>query len=175
MNNSGQAYSAFKLLIAAIVAVAILAILIPILMNIVIPGNDIQTVTTQMIQKQKDMPGGLDTQGPVKFSPGTNLAPSALVGNSGLSADQICLHKGELADRTELEVVGNTIMHSGTSEVRTSVSVTCNRSNVLVNSINEMGLFDSDIEFDGTVGVCNCPIDSDTATQLCCVVILRYS
>ncbi len=172
MNSTGQAYSVFKLLIAAIVALAILAILIPIITNIVIPGNDIQTVSKQMIQEMSPMPGALKTSDPVIFKTGSNLAPSALAGSSGLAGDQICVHKGDFEDNDALSIQGSTIMNNSISDIQVKVSVTCNASNQMIDSLEEMGLAS---DFDGDAGECSCPLDNSNASQKCCVVILKYA
>ena len=175
MNDRGQAYSVFRLLIAAIVAVAILAILIPIIMNIFPPGNDISAVTKQLVQKQEGMPGALDTSTEVIFKTGSSLAPSAIAGNTGLTAEQVCLHKGDFIDNEFIKVQGQTIMNVGSSDIQMKVSVICNQTNKILTSINELEIFQTELDFDGTDGICQCPIESDTATQKCCAVMLRYS
>jgi len=168
MNTRGQAYSSFKLLIAAIVAVAILAILIPILMSIVVPGNDIQTVTAQMINNQSPQPGAISSSQTVNFASNSNLASSAIVGNSGLTSDQICLHKGDHASRETIEVRGSSLMNVG-PDLDMKVSVMCNRANALMDSLQELGY---DIQFNGQDGFCNCQLET---TQKCCVAILKYA
>ena len=168
MNKTGQAYSAFRLLIAAIVAVAILAILITIIVDIPIPGNDIQTVTTQMVQNQLPQPGTIKTSNQVNFASGSNLASSTLVGTSGLSEDQICLHKGDHVNSAAIEVRGSSLMNAG-QDLQVKVAVSCNRANELMNTLQDYG---EDIEFGGQDGVCNCNFDT---TQKCCVVILKYA
>ncbi len=170
MNQSGQAYSVFKLLIAAIIAVAILYILISIIGGINIFGSDVQTVAKQIIQKQVDMPGQLDTSTAAVFKAGTNLAPSALVGNSGLTPDQICLYKGDLVDNQAVEVTGSTLMQNGTTDLTVKISVMCHKANALVDALEEVGL---PIDFgDTTTGTCGCNLDTP---QKCCVVMLRFA
>ncbi len=173
MNRKGQAYSTFKLLIAAIVAVAILYILMSIIGIIPTIGGDIQTSTKQMIQKQSTMPGALDTtSSPVSFGAGSNLAPSSLVGNSGLSTTQICLSLGDHFENENLSAQGFTIMNNGRTSVQVKVSVVCNSSNDLLGSLAEMGLQDT---FEEGQATCGCALDDDTEVQRCCAVILRYA
>ena len=175
MDNKGQAYSAFQLLIAAIVAIAILGILISIIIIVVPPGNDLPTVAKQMIEKQKENRGAISTSGKVKFMAGSSLAPTALVEGTGLSPDQVCIHKGDLVNDAALKMQGSVLVNSSNNDREAKVSVICNGANSLLASINELELFQGDIEFDGEKGKCNCPIDNEAATQLCCAVMLKYS
>jgi len=176
LNSRGQAYSTFKLLIAAIVAVAVLYILMSILGMIPNIGGDIGTTTRNMIQKQADSLGALETTpSAVSFNGGSNLAPSALVGTTGLSADQICLHKGDQVDNTNLEIQGKTLRNAGTNALQVKVSVTCNYSKDLVSSLEEMGFDDVAGSLnDSESGVCDCPLDEES-NKKCCVVILKYA
>jgi hypothetical protein len=174
MNSRGQAFSTFKLLIAAIVAIAILAILIPILTGLIIPGNEIQTVTKQLVQNQRVSPGELATSNDVIFKEGSSLAPSALSENTGMTADQVCLHLGTFAGNNVFNLQGKTIMNSGQDRT-IRVSVMCHRSNQLLEALNELELLSEEIEFDGEAGSCDCELDSDTDSQMCCAVILRHA
>jgi len=172
MNRQGQAYSVFRLLIAAIVAVAILAILIPIILSIVVPGNEVQTVSKQLVQEMSPQPGAIKTSNSVIFRTESNLAPSALAAGSGLAADQICVHKGDFKDNDSLVVQGSTIMNNSPTDLQVKVSVMCNASNQMMGALEEMSM---ELDFDGDAGECGCPLDSSTATQKCCIVVLRYS
>ncbi|MBN2067566.1 MAG: hypothetical protein JW744_03805 [Candidatus Diapherotrites archaeon] len=172
MDSKGQAYSVFKLLIAAIIAVAMLYILMSIIGLIVPPGNDVQNYAKQMIQKQKDLLGAMDTSPAVSFNAGTSLATKALVGNSGLTSDQICIHKGDFATNQNLSLAGNSIVNGGTSNLSVKARVVCDHSNNLVQTVEDL---ESGIDLSGDDGVCECPIESETATQLCCAVILKYA
>lgn len=175
LNHTGQAYSTFQLLIAAIVAVAILYILMSILGIIPNLGGDIVTTTKNMIQKQADSPGSLERSAAVGFNPGSNLAPSTLIGNSGLSSDQVCINKGDFATNDKLVIHGKSLMNDGSTAVQVKVSVTCNYSKDLINSLEEIGFQDvADTINDGETGVCDCPLDEDS-NKKCCVVILKYA
>ncbi len=180
MDSRGQAYSVFKLLIAAIVAVAVLYILLNIIIRVIPPGNNVQDVAAQMIGKQKDQPGQIDTSTSVTFGAGTSLASKALVGSSGLTKEQICLHKGDYVDNETLQVQGSTIMNAGTQNVTLKARVACDNSNELLETITPI---EGELYFDTpetagpeSEGVCACDIVSgSTSTQLCCVVILKYA
>lgn len=171
MNQSGQAYSVFKLLIAAIIAVAILSILISIIVNIIGPGTDVATIAKQEIEKQVSLPATLGTSSiSASFNARTNLAPDALVGNSGLTPEQICLHKGDFSGNKALEVRGNTIMQNGPNNLKVKVSVMCHKANALLESLAQAKFEGIELN-DGVDGTCGCDL---TMTQKCCVVILRY-
>ncbi len=97
MNQKGQAFSAFKLLIAAVIAVAILGILMPILSQVTgiitkAPGEEISMV----LANQVGNPGNYTVTNEFTFKPNEGVSTMALAaGTPGLSADQICLSLGE--------------------------------------------------------------------------------
>ena len=132
-------------------------------------SGDIATITKQMLQERSD-PGALDTSTYGYFRAGTNLTPMALVGNSGLAPEQICLHKGDLRDNNALEVKGESIMNKGTTDLTVKVSIMCNKANALEDALKEVGF--EGIELNSEYGTCDCDL---TSTLQCCVVILRYA
>jgi len=97
INQKGQAFSAFKLLIAAVIAVAILGILMPILSQVTgiitkAPGEEISMV----LANQVGNPGNYTVTNEFTFKPNEGVSTMALAaGTPGLSADQICLSLGE--------------------------------------------------------------------------------
>ena len=99
MNQQGQAYSTFKLLIAAIVAMAILAILIPIIMNVIglikaSPQDEAKSLLSDLV----GAPGALKHTKEVVFESDSVLAASALAERLPLAKDQICMSTGEFEE-----------------------------------------------------------------------------
>ncbi|MDP2974229.1 MAG: hypothetical protein Q8N60_04210, partial [Candidatus Diapherotrites archaeon] len=78
---------------------------------------DVQTVAQQMIRNYLDMPGYLNTSTAAVFKAGSNLPRSALVGNTALVPEQICLHKGDLKDNGALEVTDGSIWYTGATNL----------------------------------------------------------
>lgn len=97
MDQEGQAYSAFKLLIAAIVAMAILGILMPIIMQVMgILTKPPADATITLIDKLAAQPGTMLMTEVVTFEPGGgNLVASTLAERTALSSEQICLSLGD--------------------------------------------------------------------------------
>ena len=92
MNREGQAFSAFQLLIAAIVAMAFLAILLPLLLNSAgffkaSPLNETKSLLSEMLLA----PGAIKYTQDVVFENGDVLASSSLASGLPLNEDQICL------------------------------------------------------------------------------------
>ena len=136
MNNKGQAYSTFKLLIAAIVALAILMILMPIIASVLqIFQNDPADKTIELLNDLYNKPEGIKTtQMVVTFTPNYVLSASGLSESTSLSANNICMSLGDFIDR-EGDDVGFSIRQdephhriswNGTSNQNTKIAVTCN-------------------------------------------------
>ena len=90
-SKKGQAFSTFQLLIAAVVALAILALLLPMIIN----GPDIGTgpsdAINTLLKSAPDDPGVLLKSTEVKFSSSDvpYISASAVVKGTGLSANQV--------------------------------------------------------------------------------------
>lgn len=128
---------------------------------------DIQSMAKYMIRNRPD-PGALTTSMECYFKAGTSLTTSELVGDTGLTPEQICLHKGDLKDNEALEVGQGTIRNNGTTELTVKISIMCHRAQDLEGTLKDIGL--EDIELKSEYGTCDCDLSS---TQMCCVVILR--
>lgn len=140
MNQNGQAYSTFKLLIAAIVAMAILAILIPIIMQVMglikaNPTDEAKSLMSSLI----DAPGSMRITKEVSFGPGTDLSGSALAERVSVSKDQICMSTGdfetaksgkpgfECLNCEAPEASQQRIVFNGTAERVVKIAIVCNK------------------------------------------------
>jgi hypothetical protein len=86
----GQAFDAFKLLIAAVIAGAILVILLNILGGITITTQEPKQVMVQMIGTVKGSPGsGSVSQQVVKFTPGTEIGADGIASSAGVNPGSI--------------------------------------------------------------------------------------
>ncbi len=129
--------------------------------------NDVQQVARQIIQMQVDLPGQFDTSTMLTFKSGTTLASSALVGNSSLAPEQICLHKGDFDGNPALAVHGNAITNNGANDLTLKISVMCHKANALQEALADIGFV---IDLAGESAICQCDL---AANQKCCVIILR--
>ncbi len=182
MNCKGQAYSTFKLLIAAIVAMAILAILIPIIMQVMglIKANPLNE-TKSLLSELIDSPGALKHTKEVVFEPNSVLAGSALAERVPIAKDQICMSTGQFLEDPErgfecLTCGGNPddaqqrIRYHGHSDQTAKIAIVCNvNMEELRIDLDDYGL----TAYDGT--------DIDTACGICdgkgkcCAIVLERS
>jgi len=98
-NKRGQAFSTFQLLIAAVVALALLGVLMPIIMRSIDIGGDPSQATQQLLKSQIDNPGTLSFTDDVTFSSKYNtLSASGVANDTGLDASQIVFMTNDLDD-----------------------------------------------------------------------------
>jgi hypothetical protein len=180
LDQRGQAYSTFKLLIAAIVAMAMLAILIPIIMQAMgwltnSPLNETKSLISDLVGS----PGALKHTPEVVFKPEDVLASSALVERLSISKDQICMSTGQFEEDAEngFECIGcedasdnQRLIYHGKSNRAAKIAIVCN-----VN-VDEL---DSDIEAygldysEGTSITDACEVCEDKGK--CCAIVLKRS
>jgi len=161
LDQRGQAYSTFKLLIAAIVAMAMLAILIPIIMQAMgwltnSPLNETKSLISDLVGS----PGAVKHTPEVAFKPDEVLPASALVERLPISADQICMSTGQFeadeqngfsciicSGRDEPCTACNggdepqRLRHNGNATTAVKIAVVCDNSlNELEEDIDAYGL-----------------------------------
>jgi hypothetical protein len=85
LNERGQAFDAFKLLIAAVVAGAILVILLGIIRTIIPVGQDPITIMGQELTKVKEGGVGTVSTTTVEFNPGTDISANAVARAAGIN------------------------------------------------------------------------------------------
>lgn len=186
MNQNGQAYSTFKLLIAAIVAMAILAILIPIIMQVMglikaNPTDEAKSLMSSLI----DAPGSMRITKEVSFGPGTDLSGSALAERVSVSQDQICMSTGEFetvgSDEAGFQCLNcedsdstqQRILFNGSAERVVKIAIVCNKwtgdSGGLADDLEDYGLNDG--EGDPTIEESCGNICSEGGK--CCALVLK--
>jgi len=171
LNRNGQAFSTFKLLIAAIVAMAILAILVPIILQVLnIITKEPTTEVTTILNDLVDKPGTLKHTAPVTFNPDDTLAGATLEAKLPLSKDQICMNLGEFEDDEErgfhlLESDDEQrIIWNGTSQQTVKIALICNVSvDALESDFDLYGLDEFSPDCGGI-----CPETGD-----CCALFLK--
>ncbi len=166
MNQEGQAFDVFKLLIAAIIAMSILFILVPIVMRASIlftknPGDETKTLLSVMYDKKDSM----QETDKVTFKKDTSLAKATLVGGTPLSKEQVCYHLGDFSDASnEWSSQGDLLIYRGSGERTVKIAVICTGGQEQLNSDIESYFPDYSALSD-----CECA-ESD---QTCCAVIVR--
>jgi len=179
LNQTGQAYSTFKLLIAAIVAMAILAILIPIILQAIgwltaSPSNEAKTLLNDLVSSS----GSLQNTPEVAFKPGDVLAASALAEGLPVSKDQICMSLGQFEkDETNgFECIGcdgdeqHRIIWRGASNRTAKIAAVCNvdldslKEDISVYGLESFDTGENDISS-------NCEICEDKGK--CCALVLK--
>ena len=121
-SKKGQAFSTFQLLIAAVVALAILALLLPMIIN----GPDIGTgpsdAINTLLKSAPDDPGVLLKSTEVKFSSKDvpYISASAVVQGTGLSANQV---KFKVPHRYDSDFVVLSTDEISALKIKTSESV----------------------------------------------------
>ena len=175
IGERGQAFSTFKLLIAAIVAVVILVILLSVL-NIINfnPQNEPVEGAAEALKKASQSRSLLVKSTTVTFNRGDTLLARTIVESAqqGLARDQVCLSLGEFYEMEEHAGFGggqenneeNRIVYNGIRR-NAQFSVLCYYGDELGDIVRDE--YD-DIEEDW-IDNCSCTGNP----QLCCLIALR--
>ena|SRR3989338_6636100 len=173
-NEKGQAFSTFKLLIAAVVAIAMLTILLPIINQI---GGIGQTNPNDEAARQINGvgPGEHRLTRSVNFSQETTLnARTIAAGSDKYSEDQVCVTKGEFDDTIFEEVEGRTVQYKGTGAQAVKLSIICDRGDLMQRAFEDNGLEETLGESrtfcSGLEDKTGC---SEGSKQTCCIVMIR--
>jgi len=187
LNQKGQAFDTFKLLIAAIIAIAILGILLSILNIVQFPWqSDPTKETINSISTALSSYATAQTTTKVVFNSSKDTLTNAAIARGGslsIGEDQICLVKGYYGDSDSVfrYVSGNEgkaieLSNKGSSrEVRISVLCDSGRDNI-ESDLQLIPSVQTDAEKGDGLGVCdNVPTcQSGTgSTEPCCIVVLR--
>ncbi|MBI2530451.1 MAG: hypothetical protein HYW05_04895 [Candidatus Diapherotrites archaeon] len=175
INQKGQAFDVFKLLIAAVIAIAILSLLMPIIGTITgiftkDPTVEARTLLSDLYNKTitwKETPG-------VTFSTSNpTMAVAALIEGTNLSSDQVCLSLGDFSDSTtEWEITGTAglrkIEHKLSTSRLVKIGVECARdgedpAQIALESELNNKISGAELECD----------DSGCPGPTCCMVVLR--
>ncbi len=134
LNKKGQAFSTFQLLIAAVVALALLGVLLPIIMkNVNIGGNPEESAQT-LIRSQINSVGSLRYTESVKFKNGDSISAPALAEGTGLSRQQVCiLNPGSNFDGE----TGASITYNSSSTLSYQIGVLCDYKDEMQASLGQ--------------------------------------
>ena len=167
LNDKAQEFDVFKLVIAAIVAVAILAVLMGILSQLNIFGSDVEQTTKQTLQKALSAHAFGATSSKITFKPENKISNTYISGqsNGALSKDMISFNTGQMdnkfvATETMLSVKGG-------SPVEARIWIYCNNKGEQFDTeLNEeWKTKDTDPDLEST----NCTTDD----ELCCIIAIK--
>jgi len=138
LNQKGQTFDVFKLVISAIIAVAILGILVGIMSNIFTPGQKPIDEAVRLVSTQVNSIGSLASSNEVKFEANDQTMSSyAIADRSGaLDSSQVCLSIGEYATdssgspKFSVEDLGDgslgtKLVHNGSTSLQAQLKVIC--------------------------------------------------
>ncbi len=138
IGNRGQAFSTFQLLIAAVAALALLGVLMPMIINIPGVSGDPVDAMKEKIKTQIDNPGNIAYTSVVKFSAKKNEVISAIsvITGSGLAKDQISFSTNGYDNHFRTD--DGKILEILTQEaVKYKVGILCARPGELVETLDQ--------------------------------------
>lgn len=140
LNQKGQAFDVFKLLIAAVVALAILGILFGILRNVIVGvQTEPQQKAIEFVKSSINSVGELKVTDPVTFSAGKSLNARAIAFETrALSENQVCVSTGDVSNDEEAfkeEADGQIIVYHGKADRAMKLAVLCDYGNKLEDTL----------------------------------------
>ncbi|MDD5148422.1 MAG: hypothetical protein PHH08_03070 [Candidatus ainarchaeum sp.] len=180
-NKKGQAFDVFKLLIAAIIAIAILALLMPILTGIgggfgSKPSEEAQTALKSIANK----PTTSYTTKKVVFGPSTETSinsKSIAEGSNGLvSAEQVCVSQGDYVDDTanwETSSEMAVVKYKASSAKTVTLQVICDRAQDMQEGDSYFEKYDDKLRIDGVDWASECPCIAAGGSETCCVLAVK--
>ena len=182
IGEKGQAFSTFKLLIAAIVAMVILVILLGILGVLpIIPNNKPLDEVSNTLKSAYGTHSQLSLSKKVTFTRDYVLARKALINKAdiGLSEKQLCLSLGDFS------AIGNhggfeggapdneaKIAYTGSTQKDASFAVLCDIGESLPGQMGQGATYES--LKPKWAEDCECVKNPDLSAQVCCFVALKF-
>ena len=177
MDNKGQGFSTFQLLIAAIVAIVILIILLAILR--VIPGisstgDPVQAASDKLKDASTKLSQHFKTD-IVTFDPGDTMTAKAIViaAEVGLQENQLCLSLGDFADYGDVWSISSEydrVSYKGSASKNVRLSVLCDLGMDLEDDIDKYYREDAGLQPEWVSG---CPCVIQHPNDICCLIALR--
>ena len=171
LNQRGQSFDVFKLLISAIVAGAILVILFSIIGGIPGIGQDAETKAIQQLKNAFNSPSKLLSVPKVTFNQDDGLNPKSIANKVQLfGRDQLCVSPGDFTERENLfkvDDLGN-LTYIGGANRTTNLSIICDDGLSLASDLEAL---DSEDWLDA------CTSDwrdtCEDTTETCCIVAVK--
>ncbi len=185
LNNKGQAFDVFKLLIAAVIAVVILTLLLAIIGRINIFGNaDPQTEAGNIVNELVSKRGVLKPSATeVVFKPSSAISNKGISDSTkgSLGPEQICVSRGEFGPGNAEEedtrfkgVPGKSVIYQGSSSQNASIVGICDTGSEMAQDLGRylQDYANNEIKAEWE-GVGDCPCITPEFTRRCCVVALK--
>ncbi|MCR4335366.1 MAG: hypothetical protein NUV57_02405 [archaeon] len=177
MDSKGQAYSVFKLLIAAIIAGAILVILLQVIGSInFLAGQDPNETAGSKVQTQINLVGSPGYVENVTFSNGSTLVSKTVADKAKvLSADKVCVGvtpdmpnvKEFSVDGSEDGGFGKSVTYTGTFNQNSRLMVLCDQQRDIAEDLSN---FEDVFGFE-VPGTDDCEF-GDTTAKACVVLVV---
>ncbi|MDO8537669.1 MAG: hypothetical protein Q7S21_02185 [archaeon] len=169
--QKGQEFSVFKLLISAIIALAILAVLMPIIGSIFLGfGTNPNDEAVTQIKNLYNKPSQHVLTKAVTFtqaSGGLN-AKSIATGTQLLSQSQLWLGTGDFGEgEFALSASGGIINYTGSGSKSVKLSIMCDAGKDIDTDLTENGLADIKPTSDPPTAC------DSTSNETCCIILLR--
>jgi len=168
MFQRGQAFDVFKLLIAAVVAIALLAVLLPIIYNIIMIGQNKPTETAvSLVKDSYNKPSLYQSTDNVTFNESDSLNAKTIASSSRiLTEDQVCVSAGELSgDPNFSDGANGIVQYSGKSAKTVKLGIVCDIGKDVLNDFSQYGLDPSLIP--SSCSACT------SGNQTCCVILIQ--
>ncbi len=179
LNQKGQAFSVFKLLIAAIVAVFILTFLLQILSNINPPTQgDPNIEASSKIKSLLTKLGTAERTSVVTFGPGNTMRARTIAeGTGALGRENVCLMIGENENTETFGAAdGATIVYNGNSTIQRKLYILCDLEKEISLTIDELsaaGVALIDEAFvNGQPNNCITPSGTNSSNKYCIVSVI---
>jgi hypothetical protein len=162
INQKGQAFSVFELMIAGVVAFAILMLLLQILPKDVTPNNDPLTSISTAINSVQ--PSGEGKTSPFVLNTGTSIAVEDIASKTSMDKGSFIFTMGAFTSEDKIETDGTYLRYVGAQKEKTiAAMIICKETNQsLLDSLSRL-----DSKYDTTSASEGCPEDG----LVCCVII----
>ena len=131
-SRKGQAFSTFQLLIAAVVALALLGVLMPIIMKSVVIGGDPIDATKTLLRSQINNPGSLIFTDTTTFSSKTTISASGLGTDAAIANDQLVFSTNGLDD--DFSSSPNTLQYKNTIKKKFQIGILCETTKTVLET-----------------------------------------
>ncbi len=125
LNNKGQEFSVFQLIISAIVAVAVLGVLLTLMGTVIGPGKDPIDATKALVSSLIDKSGSLSKTDPVSFDKDKTISASAIADPISVDKGSICFSVGAYQPKFSTGATGNHLAYTGSTPFTVKIQAIC--------------------------------------------------
>lgn len=143
LSEKGQAFSVFKLLIAGVVAVVILAILMQIIGQLVFTQTDVNEQVTRKLKTQTNNLGSPGVIKKVSFTSENAVLDNRTIALASdvITPDQVCVSLGYYKGREDSGfqeiVAGKKLQYSGSGTRNVNIIIFCDSAEEIADSLGE--------------------------------------